>query len=189
MMPPWLMRSLRPCRAAHPAVGEAKLRPGRLGAAAASTCHLCASTTDTRPGKGKPIEAQRLPMNPRRRRGIGKREHLPPRSSDRSRQTCCGALGRHTVVLVAIGIAPSRSRAPELTSDSDQRVGAWPGQIARLSSTHGPLLARDPERLRSRPHGSGSLGPMRVFADRTCPRDDGGKQRFGFGRRNEYDWR
>jgi hypothetical protein len=127
MMPPWLMRSLRPCRAAHPAVGEAKLRPGRLGAAAASTCHLCASTTDTRPGKGKPIEAQRLPMNPRRRRGIGKREHLPPRSSDRSRQTCCGALGRHTVVLVAIGIAPSRSRAPELTSDSGPAGGGLAG--------------------------------------------------------------
>jgi len=69
---------------------------------------------------------------------------------------CRGVSGRQTVVGGAIGIAPSRSLAPELTSESDQRVGAWPGQSARLSSTHSPRRARDPERLRSRPHGSGS---------------------------------
>lgn len=52
MMLPWLMRSLRPCRVAHAAVGEAKLRPGRLGAVACGIdVSLARVTSNTRPGE------------------------------------------------------------------------------------------------------------------------------------------
>jgi hypothetical protein len=38
-----------------PQVGAAKLRPTGCGRRVASTCHLRASTTDTRHGKGKAV--------------------------------------------------------------------------------------------------------------------------------------
>jgi hypothetical protein len=155
MMPPWLMRSLRPVWCPPRKWERQSCAPAGWGRRAASTCHLRASTTDTRPGRGK----ARLGQRPR--------HDSPPTSRDKKGNNdallarsvtapCRGVLGRQTVVRVAIGIAPSRGRAPELTSESGHRVGAWPGQSARLSSTHSPRRARDPARLRSGPLGSGS---------------------------------
>ena len=170
-----------------PQVGAAKLRPTGCGRRVALSLARVHNRHTTRQGQSclRSTAARRFPADARDR----KKGTIAALLVGSVTAPCRGVLGRQTVVLVAIGIAPSRSRAPELTSESDHPVGVWPGQSARLSSTHSPRLVRDPERLRSGPHGSGSLSPVGVLADRTRPRDHGGKQGFGFGCGRAYDWR
>ena len=151
MMPPWLMRSLRalcgglptpppewrgrarlgavPCR---PEVSVARARGGPRQAKPSEVngCMICATVAGHRRGIGKGTIAVLL-----------------------VRSTCFGAFRRPSVVLAATGIAPSRSRAPRLTSRVGPAGGGWLGQIARHSSTHSPPPARDGERRPGGPHG------------------------------------
>jgi len=112
-------------RIAHTAAGVARARPAWGGAMRSGGVRRGG------PRQAKPSEVNGCAMNLRHRRGIGKGTIAVLFV----RSTCFGAFRRPSVVLAATGIAPSRSRAPRLTSRVGPAGGGWLGQIARHSST------------------------------------------------------